>query len=546
MLNHFPEPQGEGIFLASRAFIYDTTLRDGVQQAGISLSLKDKLRILERLDAFGIDYVEGGYPGSNPKDLEFFRQARRLSLRNARLAAFGSTRRPGVAAGDDRNILSLLEAGTPVVTVFGKAWDLHVHEVLGCSLEENLAMIRDTVAFLKERVGEVIFDAEHFFDGYKANPEYALQSLAAAQEGGADWIVLCDTNGGALTAEMGEIVPSVLARVQTPLGIHTHNDAGVAVANCLEAVRLGIRQVQGTINGYGERCGNANLCTLIPNLRLKMGFDCLGGGELEGLTLLSHFVSEVANLAPDPSHPYVGANAFAHKGGIHVSAVLKNSRTYEHIGPALVGNNRRVVVSELAGRSNIQYHSQQRSLDIKSDDPAAKALLEKVKEMEYEGYQFEAAEASLDLMARKVLGDFPQYFILEGYRVSVEKRPNRAAYAEATVKVRVGSQILHTAAEGDGPVNALDTALRKALEGAYPALKRIKLVDYKVRVLDEKEGTATKVRVLIETQDEGESWITIGVSENIIEASCQALIDSLEYGLWLREARSTGNEQKSS
>ncbi len=517
-----------------RVLVYDTTLRDGAQQAGITFSLKDKLRIVERLDAFGMDYIEGGWPGSNPKDLEFFRQARRLRLSHARLVAFGSTRRPGVPARRDANLRALLDAGTPVVTVFGKSWDLHVTAALGTTPAENLEMIEETVSFLKERVDEVIYDAEHFFDGYKANPVYAMATLEAAARAGASCIVLCDTNGGTLPNEVGEIVAAVLEAVPVPIGIHTHNDAGVAVANTLEAVRRGARHVQGTVNGYGERCGNANLCAVIPNLRLKMGMECLREDSLAHLTHLSHFVAELANRAHDPSAPYVGANAFAHKGGVHVSAILKDSQTYEHVAPEVVGNTRRVVVSELSGRSNLQYISRERELGLDKDDPAARTLLEKVKDLEYQGYQFEAAEASFELLALKTLGSFPNFFTFEGFRVQVDQRPGQPASAEATVKVRVGDRTMHTAAEGDGPVNALDRALRKALEGVFPVINTFKLVDYKVRVLDEKEGTAAKVRVLIETQDEERSWSTIGVSENIIEASWQALVDSIEYGLWKR------------
>ncbi len=531
-------PAGE----PQRVFLYDKTLRDGSQEAGLAFSLKDKLRIAERLDDFGLDYIEGGWPGSNPKDLEFFRQARRLPLQHARLAAFGSTRRPGVPVDRDPNVRALLDAGTPVITIFGKSWDLHVREALGTTIEENLAQIEVTIAYLKARIGEVLFDAEHFFDGYKDNPAYALETLRAAARGGADWLVLCDTNGGSLPHEVGEAVRAVREALDRPLGIHTHNDSGVAVANALEAVRFGARQVQGTINGYGERSGNANLCTLIPNLKLKLGFDCLDDARLEGLTTLSHFVSEVANRSHDPSYPYVGANAFAHKGGIHVSAILKNSRTYEHVDPERVGNRRRVVVSELAGRSNLHYLARERNLDLDRDDPAVASLLERVKELEYQGYHFEAAEASFELLARRAVGPLPDFCVPESYRVIIEQRPGQKAYAEATVKVRVGEKVYLTAAEGEGPVNALDNALRKALEGVYPALKRIKLVDYKVRVLEEKDGTAARVRVLIETQDEESSWSTIGVSENIIEASWLALLDSVEYGL-LKRARSA--QQKS-
>ncbi|MBX6377967.1 MAG: citramalate synthase [Clostridia bacterium] len=525
-----------GFQQGDRVWLYDTTLRDGAQGAGVSFTLKDKLRVAERLDAFGIDYIEGGWPGSNPKDLEFFRQARNLRFSRAKLAAFGSTRRPGTRVQSDPNVRALLDAGTPVVTVFGKSWDLHVTQALETTLDENLAMIEETVRYLKERVDEVVYDAEHFFDGFRHNPDYALRTLQAAEAGGADWIVLCDTNGGTLTPDLAAAVEAVRRVIRTPLGIHTHDDSGLAVANALEAVRLGARQVQGTVNGYGERCGNANLCTVIPNLQLKMGIPCVPEESLAGLTGLAYFVSELANAGLHPSLPYVGAHAFAHKGGVHVSAILKDVRTYEHIDPALVGNRRDVVVSELSGQSNIVYKAREGLLgDL--DRPQARALVEKVKQLEFDGYHFDVAEASFELLARKSLQELLPPFELEGFRVIVERRGDRRAYAEATVKVRVGDRTYHTAAEGDGPVNALDNALRKALEGAFPAIKRMKLVDYRVRVLDGQAGTASKVRVVIETQDDEDRWSTIGVSENIIEASWQALVDSLEYGLLRRKER---------
>lgn len=517
-----------------RVLLYDTTLRDGTQGVGVSLSLVDKLQLCERLDRFGVDYVEGGWPGSNPKDEEFFRRAAGLRLRHARLCAFGSTRRAGSAVDQDANVRELLATGTPVVTVFGKSWDLHVREALHTTLEENLRMIGDTVAYLKAQGREVVYDAEHFFDGCVADGDYALATAQAAAAAGADWIVLCDTNGGSLPDEVAARTRWAVAALDRPVGIHTHNDAACGVANALAAVRAGARQVQGTINGMGERCGNADLGATAANLLLKMGYTCHAADQLGELTALCRYVSELANLPPDPGAPYVGANAFAHKGGIHVSAVNRNPLTYEHVVPERVGNRRHVVVSELSGGSNLLYKARERGLDW-IDAGGRSRLLKRVKQMEFEGYAFEAAEASFDLLARKVLRPYEPFFTLDGYHVSIHKRGHEAAaYAEATVKLRVGDQAFHTAADGDGPVNALDAALRQALEGPYPELRRVRLCDFKVRVIDGVAGTGARVRVLIETKhDDGQYWTTIGVSENIIEASWLALIDGVEYGLLL-------------
>jgi len=515
--------------------IYDTTLRDGSQREGISLMVNDKLKIAEKLDELGIDYIEGGWPGSNPKDMEFFQSARELNLKHARLCAFGSTRRPGTAAKDDPNVQALLEAETTVVTVFGKSWDFHVDKALGTTLTENLAMIRDTVSYLKAAGREVIFDAEHFFDGYKSNPAYALEVVRAAAENGADVVVLCDTNGGVMPWELPAIFAAVQDAVTVPLGIHAHDDAGMAVANSLLAVRHGATHVQGTINGYGERCGNANLCTIIPTLQLKMNLPVVTPEQLKTLTKLSRIVAELANMVPLEQQPYVGNNAFAHKGGIHVDAVHKNPETYEHIDPRLVGNRRRILVSELSGRSNIFLKARESNINLPRDYPGTKLVLQRLKEMEHQGYQFEGAEASFELLILKALQLYRPLFKLEGFRLIVEKRASGQLYSEATIKVRVGEQQVHTAAEGNGPVNALDNALRKALEGVYPALKKMKLTDFKVRVLDGKDGTGSQVRVLIESSDDQKTWATVGVSPNIIEASWQALVDSLEYGLLCRE-----------
>lgn len=524
--------------------IYDTTLRDGSQREGISLSVEDKLKIAEKLDQLGVSYIEGGWPGSNPKDMEFFRRVRELSLKKARLCAFGSTRRPGISAAEDQNVQALLEVGTTTVTVFGKSWDFHVSSAIATTPEENLAMIRDTVAYLKAHGREVIYDAEHFFDGYKSNPGYALATIRAAAESGADVIVLCDTNGGVMPWELTGIIATVREAVPATLGIHAHNDAGMAVANTLLAVRGGVTHIQGTINGYGERCGNANLCTIIPNLQLKMKLPVVSAEQLTGLTKLSRFVAELANIVPVEQQPYVGFNAFAHKGGVHVDAVSKHPDTYEHASPALVGNQRRILVSELTGRSGVSLKARENRIVLFKEYPQTRAVLERLKSMEYQGYQFEGADGSFELMVLKTLQAYQPLFKLEGFRLIVEKRDSGQLYSEATIKVRVSEQQVHTAAEGNGPVNALDNALRKALEKVYPDLKKIKLMDYKVRVLDGRDGTGSKVRVLIESRDDHQSWGTVGVSTNIIEASWQALVDSLEYGLLCRRLPEMGKARE--
>jgi len=521
--------------------LYDTTLRDGAQTEGISYSVQDKLRIIEKLDALGVHTIEGGWPGSNPKDGEFFRRAKRLRLTRARLAAFGSTRRAATAARDP-NLQALLRAQTQIVTIFGKSWDLHVHDVLKISLEENLKVIEESVAFLKRRGLRVIYDAEHFVDGYRDNPSYALKTVTVAREAGADTVVLCDTNGGGLPSDITAAVQAVQASLQAPLGIHTHNDGDLAVANALAAVQVGCTQVQGTINGYGERCGNANLVSLIALLKLKLGVDCLPDAKLRELTETSRYVAEVSNMAQHMHQPFVGSAAFAHKGGVHVNAVLKNPRTYEHMDPSAVGNQRRVLVSELSGRSSLVFKAKDLALDLSKETPQAKRLLRLLQGLEHRGYHFEAAEGSLELLLKRQLKRLTPFFTLEGFRVIMEKRDHRLT-SEAMIKLRVKGVVEQTAAEGDGPVNALDNAIRKALRRFYPTLSQMHLTDFKVRVLDEKAGTAAKVRVLIQSQDERDSWGTVGVSENIIEASWQALVDSIEYKL-LKDQKSEGGKQK--
>ena len=518
-----------------RVKLYDTTLRDGTQAEEISFSSMDKLMIAEKLDELGIHYIEGGWPGSNPKDMDFFEQSKRLNLKQAKIAAFGSTRRAGIKAQDDPNIKMLLKADVPVVTIFGKSWDLHVTDALRCSLDENLQMIYDSVSYLKSRVPEVIYDAEHFFDGYKRNPEYAMKTIKVAEEAGADCIVLCDTNGGSLPFEIQEIVTRVRQEISAPLGIHAHNDSETAVANSVMAVLCGAEHVQGTINGFGERCGNANLCSIIPNLQLKMGIECITPEQLRNLTRISRFIYEVANLKPWPHQPYVGKSAFAHKGGVHVSAVMRNPETYEHIRPELVGNRQRVLVSDLSGRSNIIYKAQEFGLDLDSKDPVVQKVLEDLKVLEHQGYQFEGAEASFEILIKKAMKKFKPYFALKGFRVIVDKRSREdEPVSEAMVRVSVPPERQEhqfMAAEGNGPVNALDRALRKALEEFYPSLSTVQLTDYKVRILDEGAGTAAKVRVIIESTDGKRRWGTVGVHENVIEASWQALVDSIEYKL---------------
>ncbi len=511
--------------------VYDTTLRDGSQGENISFSLEDKLHIVRKLDELGVDYIEGGWPGSNHKDLELFDRAKGLTLKHAKMAAFGSTRHPRYDVDHDPNLKALVGAHTPVVTIFGKSWDLHVKRALGISLKENLDLIRESVAFLKSRGKEVIYDAEHFFDGFKADSEYALATLKAAEEAGADTIVLCDTNGGTLPSDIRERFLTASKHVSTPLGIHTHNDSEMAVANAIVAVQAGAMQVQGTINGYGERCGNANLCSVIANIELKLGMSSIGKENLKHLTEVSRYVSELANLPPRQDLPYVGKSAFAHKGGIHVSAVMKESAAYEHVEPSVVGNERRVLVSELSGKSNILYKAAEKGLKIDKSSPAARVVVDKLKEMEHFGYQFEGAEASFEVLFDKLVHETKDLFELDGFRVITEKKGASEPYSEAVIKLRVDGTEEHTAAEGSGPVSALDRALRKSLTTFFPCLREIRLTDYKVRVLNPQGGTDAKVRVLIESSDGQESWGTVGVSENIIEASWLALVDSITYKL---------------
>ena len=523
--------------------LYDTTLRDGTQQEGISVSVEDKLKITRRLDELGVHYVEGGWPGSNPKDAEFFARARGLRLAHAQLTAFSSTRRAGTPVAQDVNMRALLEAETPVVTLVGKTWDLHVTHVLETSLEENLAMIADSIAYLKERGRKVFLDAEHFFDGFKANPDYALQCVLAAAQAGADGVVLCDTNGGSLPQEVSDSVTAVVAASSIRLGIHAHNDTELAVANSLAALSVGATQVQGTINGYGERCGNANLLTIIANLKLKLGIDCVTDDQLAALSEVSHYVSEIINMPPSPYQPYVGGSAFVHKAGLHASAVAKVTRSYQHIQPERVGNGNRVLISELAGRSNVQRKL--RELGIEAPAEVVRDILEVIKTKESQGFQYEGAEASFELLVRRALPDYEAPFELADFLVVVEKRrrPSEAhdddLLSEATVKVRVDDRVMHTAAEGNGPVNALDAAVRKALIEFYPSVGSVRLLDYKVRVVDQGGGSDAGVRVLAESTDGERTWQTVGCSTNIIEASRQALEDSLEWWL-LAEKRREG------
>jgi len=516
----------------TQILVYDTTLRDGTQRADISMSVDDKLAIARRLDQFGVHYIEGGWPGSNPKDAEFFARIGEVGLTHARVAAFGSTRRKDSRCAEDSNLTALVEARTPTVTLVGKSWDFHVDHVLGTTRHENLAMIRESVAYLKGLGREVLFDAEHFFDGYRANPEYALRTLQAAAEGGADFLVLCDTNGGSLPWDVEEIVRDIRGRFTVPLAVHVHNDSGCGVANTLAAVRGGCTQVQGTFNGYGERVGNADLCAIIADLQIKMGYEVVSADQLQGLTRLSRFVAEVANLKHDDHAPYTGENAFAHKGGIHVAAVLKRVESYQHIDPALVGNQTRALVSELAGRGNLVYQARAHGIEVRRED--AQRVLHQIKELEHRGFTFEAAEASVDVMLHRTRQDYRPPFELIDFMVITEHRQGRGLLAEATVKVRVGEQVKLTAAEGSGPVDALASALHNALSDVHPELRGIRLTDYKVRILNSDKGTAATVRVLIDFQDGEDTWTTVGASPNIIEASWQALSDSMEYALLRR------------
>jgi len=519
--------------------IYDTTLRDGAQGEGVSFSSIGKVMLAKRLDQFGIDYIEGGFPGSNPKDMAFFEAIRNTELTHAKIVAFGSTRRVRTSVKADPVVQGLLAAQTPVVTVFGKTWKLHVTDVLRTSLKENIAMVFDTVSYLKAHGKEVMFDAEHLFDGFKDDPDYAMSVLSAAESAGADWLVLCDTNGGCLPHEIHDITKSIVAAVKTPIGIHAHNDIGTGVANAIEGVRAGASQVQGTMNGYGERCGNANLISIIPGLTLKLGVDCGGARKLRHLRDLSMFVDDLINVRNDTRAPYVGRSAFGHKGGAHVNAVQKNPATFEHIKPESVGNERHVLVSELSGGSSILM----KAIEMGAGGDAASktetaAILKELKALEHKGYAYESADASFRILVQKVLKKHKPFFELDGFRVIVEKRGKDApCISEATVKVRVRGEIEHTVAEGDGPVNALDGALRTALKGFYPEIANVHLTDFRVRILDPQEATAATTRVQIESGDGTESWGTVGVSENIIEASWEALVDSVEYKLFVEESK---------
>jgi len=513
--------------------LLDTTLRDGAQREGISFSVEDKLRIAAALDRLGVDYIEGGWPGSNPKDMEFFERMAELHLEHAIVTGFGSTRRVGVAVEDDENIRSLLSAGTQSVTVFGKSSDAQVRHVLETTREENLRMIAETISYLKDASREVIYDAEHFFDGYHDDPAYAIETLQTAVDAGADVIVLCDTNGGALPATVADVVAAVAGVIDVPLGIHAHNDSETAVANTIAAVSAGAIHVQGTINGYGERCGNANLCSIIPALVLKLNHDC--NADLSLLSETARYVSELANLPLDPHLPYVGSSAFAHKGGMHVNALLKWEKSYQHIDPKLVGNHRRVLISELSGRSNIAYKARELGLSLTEGSSEAKLVLERVKELEGEGFQFEGADGSVELLVRRASPNYRPPFVLRGFHVLVKEGNGNGMVSEATVKVEVNGEVIHTASEGNGPVDALNAAVRKAILPFYPHLVDVRLTDYKVRILDEQAGTAARTRVLITTSDHQRSWSTVGSSANIIEASWYALSDALEYAILIME-----------
>jgi len=511
--------------------LYDTTLRDGSQAEGISYSVMDKISIAQELDKIGIAYIEGGWPGSNPKDKEFFDKVSKIKFKNSKIAAFSMTRRPNILVSKDSNIAALLKSNAQVITIVGKTWDFHVRDVLKTTLDENLAMITDTINFLVKKGFIVFYDAEHFFDAYKANKEYALKTINSAQAAGAQSICLCDTNGGSLTSQIVHTIKEIKTKIKVELGIHCHNDAGVAIANSLAAVEAGASIVQGTINGYGERCGNADLIPIIVNLKIKMGINCISDTQLKQLTHLSHFVSEISNMRLKNEQPFVGDSAFAHKGGMHINAIMKNPLSYEHIDPSLVGNHRRILVSELGGKTGILLRAKALNYDLNKTDTQTKKILELVQSLEHKGFQFEAAEASFQILMQRTLKKFKNFFELEGFKVVIEKSPDRKITSEAIIKLKVNGIKEHTAAEGDGPINALDNALRKALRDFYPTLAKMHLSDFKVRVLDEKAGTAARVRVLIQSQDELDIWSTIGVHENIIEASWQALVDSVEYKL---------------
>jgi len=510
---------------------FDTTLRDGTQGEAVSFSLDDKLLIAQKLDDLGIDYIEGGWPMSNPKDKEFFARAREVKFNHAKLTAFGATRFKNNPVEKDANVLALLEAGTPAISVFGKSWDLHATRVLGVTEEENLTLIADTVRFIKDHGREMIYDAEHFFDGYLNNPDYALRTLEAAKSAGADALVLCDTNGGTVTGRLTEIVAEVRKRFDGVIGIHCHDDSHLAVANTIAAVEQGCTHVQGTFNGYGERCGNANLASVIPILEVKLGHTTIGPEKLANLTAVSHYIAELANLPLPPNTPFVGRSAFAHKGGVHVSAVLKDSATYEHMNPGVVGNRQRVLLSDLSGRGNILYKLKQHGLEDKLDDAARRELLDRIKHMEYQGYELEAAEGTFELIVREALQPGLNLFEVVSFEVSTRVIGARDSVSSATVILRVEDAIHSATASGHGPMNALDVCLRQCLSTVYPAIRDVRLTDYKVRVLDTRKGTAAKVRVLVEWSDHRRSWATVGVSDNVIEASWQALVDALRLEL---------------
>jgi 2-isopropylmalate synthase len=513
--------------------IYDTTLRDGAQTVGISFSVRDKLRISEELDKLKIDFIEGGWPGSNPKDDLFFKEVKQLNLNHSKIAAFGSTKHHGKASYQKDELLqSLIKSDADVFTIVAKTSEFQVTKALNISLEDNLKIIYGTIAYLKDKGYEVFLDAEHFFDGYKANPGYSLSTLMKAKEAGADMLILCDTNGGTLPHEITEIVARVHKETKSPIGVHFHNDSGVAVANSIAAIESGAVSVQGTINGFGERCGNTDLTTFIPNIVLKMNYDCHAGEALTHLTEVSRFVSETANIAHNERAPYVGSHSFSTKAGLHVSAIAKDTRTYEHVEPESVGNKRMILISELGGKSNIVFKAKELGIDLKEEENISKDLLKKVKELEDQGFQFESAEGSFELLIRNSTGEYVPFFNLKGFRVITEKKEDNRVTCEASIKVEVKGKIEHTASNGDGPIEALDNALRKALEKFYPDIRKLKLTDYKVRVLDEKAGTGAPVRVLIEQKDEHTQWGTVGVSTNIIEASWQALVDGVEYMLF--------------
>ncbi len=516
--------------MSKKIFIYDTTLRDGAQGAKISLTAEDKLVIAKKLDELGVDYIEGGWPvkGVNEKDMEFFRKVKKLKLKSAKIAAFGSTRRVKNKVNRDPFLNTLIEADTPVITIFGKTWDLHVQKVLNTTNGENLKIIRESVGYLKSKGREIIFDAEHFFDGFRANPEYALLCLKAAEEGGADWIVLCDTNGGTTVSEMDRITKDVAENVEIPLGIHTHNDSELAVANSIIAVNNGYTQVQGTINGFGERCGNANLVSIMPILTLKMDYETIPEKNFKKLSEVSHYIYDIANIPPNDSQPFVGKNAFSHKAGVHADAVMKEKTSYEHMEPSKVGNQRQILISDQAGMSSLLYKAKELGVRLKREEEKTRALILDIKNKEAAGYEYEGADASLELYIRKYVSGKKAFFELDGYKVIVEEHRGEI-FTEATVKIKVNGETAHTVSEGNGPVNALDNSLRKAISKFYKNINEIRLVDFKVRVIEGSSGTGAKVKVFIESSDKKDVWTTVGVSENMIEASWMALVDSMEY-----------------